>query len=45
MSIANDLEMTAYSSPTRTTRWISWFTRGHAYLREVVAYMGYVIGI
>lgn len=45
MSLADDLGLDAYSSPTRTTRWISWFTRGRAYLREVVAYMGYVIGI
>ena len=44
MSLAEDLGLTAYSSPTQTTRWISWFTRGRAYGREVLAYMGYVLG-
>jgi uncharacterized SAM-binding protein YcdF (DUF218 family) len=45
LSLADDLGLEAYSSPTRTTRWISWLSRGRNYLREVVAYMGYVVGL
>ena len=45
LSLAADLGLEAYSSPTRTTRWISWLSRGRNYLREVVAYMGYVVGL
>jgi len=45
LSLAKDLGLEAYSSPTRTTRWISWFSRGRNCLREVVAYMGYVVGL
>lgn len=44
MSIANRLDMVAYTSPTRTTRWISWYTQTRAYLREVLAYLGYLLG-
>lgn len=38
LEIADWLGMEAYSSPTRTTRWISRFTRTRALMREVVAY-------
>lgn len=41
MLIAGDLGMEAYTSPTRTTRWISWYTRFRAYTREVAGYMIY----
>ena len=44
MAIADDIGMTAYSSPTRTTVWISWRTKGRAYLREAVVYVIYLIG-
>ncbi len=43
MSLANDLEMPAYSSPTRTTKWISRRTKFRAYLREVAAYALYLL--
>lgn len=43
MSLANDLEMNAYTSPTRTTKWISWRTKSRAYLREVVVYALYLL--
>ena len=45
LSLADDLEMEAYTSPTRTTRWLSWFTRSLAFSREVVAYMWYLVGL
>lgn len=45
LSLADDLEMEAYSSPTRTTRWINWFTRSLAFSREVVAYLVYLTGV
>ena len=41
--IAAELEMTAHSSPTRSTRWISPYTRFRAYAREVVAYVAYLL--
>jgi uncharacterized SAM-binding protein YcdF (DUF218 family) len=43
MSIASDLDMEAYSSPTRTTEWISWLTKSRAFAQEVVSYMLYLI--
>lgn len=45
LSLADDLEMEAYTSPTRTTRWLNWFTRSLAFSREVVAYMWYLVGL
>lgn len=42
MSIASDLGMAAYSSPTQTIEWISWFTKTRAYAQEVVSYMVYL---
>ncbi len=43
MSLADDLGMKAYSSPTRTTQWISRRTKFRAYLREVAAYALYLL--
>jgi uncharacterized SAM-binding protein YcdF (DUF218 family) len=42
MALAGDLGMEAYTSPTRTIQWISWYTKSRAYVREVVAYMAYL---
>lgn len=42
LTVANDLGMEAYSSPTRTIRWISPFTQTLAFTREVVAFMAYL---
>jgi len=43
MSLANDLGMTAFTSPTHTTQWINRLTKSRAYLREVVAYALYLL--
>jgi uncharacterized SAM-binding protein YcdF (DUF218 family) len=45
LAIAADLNMVAYSSPTRTIRWISRFTRTYSYVREVVAYSVYLLNL
>jgi uncharacterized SAM-binding protein YcdF (DUF218 family) len=45
MALAYDLGMEAYSSPTRSTRWISWRTQSRAYLREVGGYGFYLLGM
>lgn len=42
MSIAADLGMEAYTSPTQTIKWISWFTKSRAYAQEVVSYLLYL---
>lgn len=42
LAIAGDLGMAAYSSPTRTIRWISPLTQILAFSREVVAFMAYL---
>jgi uncharacterized SAM-binding protein YcdF (DUF218 family) len=42
MSIAADLEMTAYTSPTRTIQWISWYTKSRAFVQEVGSYIVYL---
>jgi uncharacterized SAM-binding protein YcdF (DUF218 family) len=44
MAIAGDLDMEAYTSPTRTIRWLSVYTRFRAYTREVVTYIIYLLG-
>jgi hypothetical protein len=44
ISIADDLSMEAYSSPTRTTRWINAYTKSRAFLQEVVSYLIYLFG-
>ena len=41
LSIAADLDMEAYTSPTRTIQWISWFTKTRAYVQEVGSYILY----
>ena len=43
MAIADDLGMEAYSSPTRTTRWINQATKSRAYVREVAGYLAYLV--
>jgi len=43
MDIADSIGLDAYPSPTRTTKWISWRTKTRAYLREVAAYMAYLL--
>lgn len=43
LSMAADLDLEAYSSPTRTTRWISPRTQTRAFLREVAAYGVYLL--
>jgi uncharacterized SAM-binding protein YcdF (DUF218 family) len=45
LAVAGDLHMEAYSSPTRTIRWISNVTRTYSYLREVVAYTAYLLNL
>lgn len=45
LSVATDLNMEAYSSPTRTIRWISRATRTFSYVREVVAYSAYLLNL
>ena len=44
LSIAGDLSMEAYSSPTRTTRWINAYTKSRAFGQEVVSYIVYLFG-
>lgn len=43
LSVAADLDMTAYSSPTRTIRWINNATRTFSFVREVAAYSVYLL--
>ena len=43
MAIADSIGLTASPSPTRTTKWISWRTKTRAYLREVAAYIAYLL--
>ncbi len=45
LAVAADLQMEAYSSPTRSIRWISSATRTFSYLREVVAYSVYLLNL
>ena len=39
MAIAADLNMQAYSSPTRSIQWISWRTKLRAFAQEVASYL------
>lgn len=41
MLMAADQGLEAYSSPTRTIRWISSYTQSRAFIREVAAYIAY----
>ncbi|MCI0396285.1 MAG: YdcF family protein [Chloroflexi bacterium] len=43
MAIAEDLGLEAYTSPTRTMRWINWYTRSRAFVREVGGYIIYLL--
>ena len=45
LSVAADLHMEAYSSPTRTIRWINNATRTFSFVREVVAYSVYLLNL
>ncbi|WP_420627177.1 YdcF family protein [Candidatus Leptofilum sp.] len=45
LAVANDLQMAAYSSPTRSIRWISPATRTFSYVREVVAFSVYLLNL
>lgn len=42
ISLANDIGLEAYSSPTRTIQWINIMTKSYAFFREVVAYGSYL---
>ncbi|MCA9980403.1 MAG: YdcF family protein [Anaerolineales bacterium] len=43
LDIADRLGMEAYSSPTRTIRWINGFTRNRALVQEVISYTRYLV--
>ena len=43
ISVANDLKLEAYTSPTRSIKWISWFTQSLSFSREVAAYLAYLV--
>lgn len=45
LAIANDLNMVAYSSPTRSIRWINSVTRTFSFAREVVAFSVYLLNL
>jgi uncharacterized SAM-binding protein YcdF (DUF218 family) len=45
LAVAGDLNMEAYSSPTRTIRWLNSVTRTYSYVREVVAYSAYLLNL
>jgi uncharacterized SAM-binding protein YcdF (DUF218 family) len=43
MSLAKDMGIEAKSSPTRSIKWISWYTKSRAFIQEIVSYTMYVI--
>jgi uncharacterized SAM-binding protein YcdF (DUF218 family) len=43
VNIADDLGMEAYSSPTRTIRWINSATKTRALIQETISYVRYLI--
>ncbi len=43
--VADRLGMEAYSSPTRSIRWINSATRTYSYVREVVAFSVYLLNL
>lgn len=45
LAVAHDLHMEAYSSPTRSIRWINSATRTFSYVREVVAFSVYLLNL
>lgn len=45
LAVADDLHMAAYSSPTRSIRWISSVTRTFSFAREVVAFSVYLLNL
>lgn len=44
ISIADDLSMEAYPSPTRTIGWLNAYTKSRAFAQEVVSYIVYLFG-
>lgn len=45
LAIADDLHMEAYSSPTRSIRWINNITRAYSFVREVVAFSVHLLNL
>ena len=45
LAVADDLHMEAYSSPTRSIRWINSATRTFSYMREAVAFSVYLLNL
>ena len=45
LAVAHDLHMEAYSSPTRSIRWINSVTRTFSFVREVVAFSVYLLNL
>jgi uncharacterized SAM-binding protein YcdF (DUF218 family) len=45
IAVAHDLQMEAYSSPTRSIRWINSASRTFSYVREVVAFSVYLLNL
>lgn len=43
LALASDVGLEAYSSPTRSTRWISERTRRFSYVRETIVYFLYLL--
>lgn len=43
LALAGDVGLEAYSSPTRSTRWISERTRRFSYVRETIVYFLYLL--
>ena len=45
LAVADDLNMAAYSSPTRSIRWINGITRTFSFVREVMAFSVYLLNL
>ncbi len=43
LSMAHDLGLEAYTSPTRTTRWLTPASQTYAFVRETVSYVVYLL--
>ena len=43
VQIATDLEMEAYTAPTRTIQWISPLTKGRSLIQETISYTRYML--
>ena len=44
MTMARDVGLIAYPSPTPTTRYVGWRTQTSEFVRETFYYLGYLIG-